>query len=261
MSSNYGAVKSSKLKFKGEKKRSKRKRKEESTQEGESWVDSDPTARHRVWWIVRDMLDVKGSVLFELAESTSYVIACEDTTISIGDVRQQSEGPENAEIFTALPGSGDNKIAIKTGYDKFLSVATDGSISGKSEAIGVREEFLVEFEEGFQTLKGCNGRYVTVQTDGTIGCTAEECKENNKIQIRTRGDKCRKVETLAEKEKKGTVRSYEINYVKIFQKFQDKKLKLSKNSTRDLKKARKDGNFHEEMLDRREKMKSDKYCM
>ena len=69
------------------------------------------------------------------------------------------------------------------------------------------------------------------------------------------------METLAEKEKRGSVREYETNYVKMYQKFQDKKLKISKNSVKDLKVARKEGRFHEEMLDRREKMKSDRYCM
>ena len=69
------------------------------------------------------------------------------------------------------------------------------------------------------------------------------------------------METLAEKEKRGNVREYETNYVKMYQKFQDKKLKISKNSVKDLKVARKEGRFHEEMLDRREKMKSDRYCM
>lgn len=69
------------------------------------------------------------------------------------------------------------------------------------------------------------------------------------------------METLAEKEKRGNVREYETNYVKMFQKFQDKKLKISKDSIKDLKIARKEGRFHEQMLDRREKMKSDRYCM
>lgn len=260
MSSNYESVKSSKLKFKGEKKKRKRKRQEENKESDGTW-DDDETARHRVWWIIRDILDVKGSVLLEDKVSTSYVMACEDATVALGDVRDQSEGPENAEIFTALPGSAADKLAIKTGYDKFLSVALDGSISGRSEAIGAREEFQISFDDGFQVLKGCNGRYLTFNSDGTIGCTLEEIKDNTKVIMRTRGDKERKVQTLAEKEKQGSVREYETNYVKMFQKFQDKKLKISKNGTKDLKVARKDGRFHEEMLDRREKMKSDRYCM
>lgn len=261
MSRNYDSVNSTKLKLKGAKKKRKRKRQDgDPSDTSSSWTD-DGTARHRVWWMVRNILDVKGSVLLEHLESTSYVAAAEDASILLGDVREQHEGPENAEIFTALPGSAPDKIAIKSGYDKFLTVAMDGSISGRSEAIGCREEFHVAFHEEYQVLKGCNGRYLTFNSDGTIGCTAEEVKENNKIIVRTRGDKEAKAETVAEIEKTGSVREYEKNYVKLFQKFQDKKLKISTNSSKELKYARKDGRFHEEMLDRREKMKSDRYCM
>lgn len=44
------------------------------------------------------------------------------------------------------------QISLKTGYDKLLSVSVDGSIHGTAEAIGVREEFTVLFEEGFQVI-------------------------------------------------------------------------------------------------------------
>lgn len=257
MSSNYEAARGSKLKFKGEKK--KRKRKREDASAGAAWVE-DPTARHRVWWVSRDMMDVKGSVVIESVPSTQYAFACEDTSVTLGEVREQSEGPNNAEIFTALPGSAADKISLKTGYDKLLSVSVDGSIHGTAEAIGVREEFTVLFEEGFQVLKGCNGRYVSFE-GGALTATSEVIKEEHKILIRTRGDKERKVLTLAEKEKLGSVHEYETNYVKMFQKFQDKKLKICQDGSKNLKEARKKGNFHEEMLDRREKMKSDRYCM
>ena len=53
------------------------------------------------------------------------------------------------EFIHILPISSP-QLAIKTGYDKFLSVALDGSISGRSEAIGAREEFQISFDDGFQ---------------------------------------------------------------------------------------------------------------
>lgn len=52
----------------------------------------------------------------------------------------------------------------------------------------------------------------------------------------------------------------ELDYVKRFQKFQDKKIKLCKETTDQLKKAKDEGKLHESLLDRRSKMKADRYC-
>ena len=48
--------------------------------------------------------------------------------------------------------------------------------------------------------------------------------------------------------------------MKKFQSFQDRNLRLSEEDASKLKKARMQGSLHEEMLNRREKMKADRYC-
>lgn len=52
----------------------------------------------------------------------------------------------------------------------------------------------------------------------------------------------------------------ELSYVKKFQSFQDRRLRISDEAVSDLKKAKRQGNIHEKLLDRREKMKADRYC-
>lgn len=47
---------------------------------------------------------------------------------------------------------------------------------------------------------------------------------------------------------------------KKFQKFQDKKLKINEGGASELKRAKVEGNLHETLLDRRSKMKADRYC-
>jgi len=45
-----------------------------------------------------------------------------------------------------------------------------------------------------------------------------------------------------------------------FQKFQDKKLRVNTNDRSELEQARTEGKLHEALLDRRSKMKADRYC-
>jgi protein FRG1 len=65
---------------------------------------------------------------------------------------------------------------------------------------------------------------------------------------------------LPEEERADDLKNVELNYVKKFQKFQDKKIKLSSGDVKDLHAAKDEGYLHEKLLDRREKMKSDRYC-
>lgn len=64
----------------------------------------------------------------------------------------------------------------------------------------------------------------------------------------------------------GSLKSMEESYVKKFQSYQDmafkegSKIKVSKEERKRLKKQLKDGKLHEEMLNRRSKMKADKFC-
>lgn len=61
-------------------------------------------------------------------------------------------------------------------------------------------------------------------------------------------------------EETGDIGQVEINYVKKFQKFQDKRLRVNQGDRATLEKAKEAGTLHEALLDRRSKMKADRYC-
>lgn len=73
-------------------------------------------------------------------------------------------------------------------------------------------------------------------------------------------EKSAKKRELPTEEQSEDLRNVEYNYVMKFQKFQDKKVKLSNEDKTELDNAKQGGYLHEKLLDRREKMKADRYC-
>lgn len=55
------------------------------------------------------------------------------------------EGPSPEEILTAFPVN-ESKVAIKSGYGKYLRVDGDGAVTGRSDAVGPMEQWEPVFE-------------------------------------------------------------------------------------------------------------------
>ena len=56
------------------------------------------------------------------------------------------EGPSPPEQFTAVKLS-DSRIALKSGYGKYLGINSDGLVVGRSDAIGPREQWEPVFQD------------------------------------------------------------------------------------------------------------------
>ena len=80
------------------------------------------------------------------------------------------------------------------------------------------------------------------------------------IFFRSNGEREEDKKDVLPSEEVGEVGDVELNYVRKFQKFQNHKIKISNEDRTALVKAKKEGDLHEVLLDRRSKMKADRYC-
>lgn len=263
MADSYSFVKGGKLKLKGHKDKKQKhkkhkKRKHDEIETEAPKPDKGDGDRHGGWWVVKKFDDITGNTAIEM-EDMRYISAQDNGRFKLGPPRDEGEEPDAIEILTAVK-INDTKIALKSGYGKYLGIDASDHVTGRADAIGAREQWEPVFQEGKMALNGSNNCFMSFNDDGDIVCTSKKAGEREMLKIRV-NEKVEK-DPLDDipLEERGKIKDAEINYVKKFQSFQDRKLKISKEEVSSLKKAKKDGTLHECMLDRREKMKADRYC-
>jgi len=256
-----------KLKLKGasssssSKKKTAKKRKLDTSTTDEAKEDE---MVHGGAWLVDNAEQVTGPVCIEL-QTQMYAHGLDNGLFVLGAPHAKGEPPEPQEILTAIL-INEKQVAFKSGYGKYLSVNSAGLLIARSDAISPKEYFEIVFDyeyDGRKTyLKASNDGYLTVNSDGDLVALPEK-KPESALSLRclTKKDSLNKLnKDLPDEEKSEDLRNVEINYVKKFQKFQDHKLKMSTEDVKDLDQAKQSGYLHEKLLDRREKMKSDRYC-
>jgi len=263
--SEYTQVKIGKLKLKGsssDKKKSKKKKKRKHGEDGDT-TDETPTIdddakSHDGWWRVKSFDQLTGGNVALQLHNTSYVFARDNGTLSCGELHTQlPKGPVEEEIFTMIKISA-TKVAFKSGYGKYISVNACGDILARSEAVGPQEQIEIVIEDERLALQGHNGQFITLTDQRELKARSATAKEKEIISLRTNISRTKKKKVS--EEDSCDVRDFEIKYVKDFQSFEDRKLRLHEGPKSSLEKARSVGKLHEAMLDRREKMKADRYC-
>ncbi|CAL8091228.1 unnamed protein product [Orchesella dallaii] len=263
MSGLYSIAKGGKLKLKGEKKAPKKKKRkaDEVGKPGSSLSkrreEEADTEKHGGWWDAKKFEEMVGAVALEFRKQT-YMKSLDDGSFTLGGPHDEGEGPHPEEIFTAIR-INDDKIAIKSGYGKYLGVEKDGSITGRSDAVGAHEQWEPVFEEGKIALLAHNGYFMSADPDDdSIVASSRKAGDAEMVVIRCQTERVEKDDTPTEE--RGSIKDIELNYVKKFQKFQDKRMRLSKEDSEEVRRARAEGRLHESLLDRRAKMKADRYC-
>ena len=196
-----------------------------------------------------------------------YIRALDNGLFILGAAHSPGETPDPEEILTAIKFSSTH-IALKSGYNKYLSIDSKSRLTGRSDAIGSREQFEPVFQDSKLALLGSNGCFLSADEDNEelpyIIAKSLTAGPNEMIKIRNNIDpevvRKEREAKLKPEEEKGSLKEAEINYVKKFQSFQDKKLRINSDKTVCLKEAKDTGKLHEVLLDRRAKMKSDKFC-
>ena len=117
------------------------------------------------------------------------------------------------------------------------------------------------FQDGKLAILGPNNRFLSLDSDSeTLICDKQKAGDDEMVKVRSNAEREEDKKEVIPDEEQGNVGQVELNYVKKFQKFQDHKIKLCNDDRKALMKAKAEGDFHEVMLDRRAKMKADRYC-
>jgi len=266
--SDYSQVKIGKLKLKGsgsvKKKNKKKKRKLPEFNDGNEIPEDDDAQDHGGWWQIKSFDHLNGGNVAVQLYNTSYLFARDNGTLVCGDPHHESDyGPAEEEVYTMIKIS-NTKVALKSGYGKYISVNAMGNVVARSEAVGPQEQLEVVIEDEKVALQGHNGYFLTITDGQEVKALSSTAKEKEIVSLRTNISRAKKKKV--NEEDVCDVRELEIKHVKNsqsfskFSKYEDRKLLLHEGPKSSLEKARTAGKLHEAMLDRREKMKADRYC-
>ncbi|TDL24866.1 hypothetical protein BD410DRAFT_785590 [Rickenella mellea] len=282
-------VRPTKLKFKGEK--SKKKRKREGDDEGGSPSrrrDEDDSGE--TWVLPANATEIRGPTFVVHPSDPSPICVTYDATrgkIILNSLDKHRENEEDGEpdapqplidrtpndvsqvwVTTRVAGSPTINLRTGTGEGKFLSCDQHGLVSAYREARGPQEEWtpvvlpdgMVAFMNVYEKYLGVDevaGGTLTLRGDSeTVGFNERFwVKIQNKYKKEATEEERKKKEGIAEKP---TIDEAATN--QIYQTWGAGKIVVSQDDKKELKKARKEGRLSEALLDRRSKLKSDRFC-
>ncbi|KAL4785354.1 FRG1-like family-domain-containing protein [Aspergillus varians] len=231
----------------------------EDSAEDQSWVSADTTS------------DISGPILIVLpsdpptciaSDMYGKVYASELENLVEGDART-AEPHDVRQVWVATRVAGTEGLSLKGGHGRYLSCDKYGIFSATASAISQHESFLIHPSPDIpgtffmQTLGGAG------ETDTFVGM-----KEGNK-GIEIRGDEASlsfQTTMRIRMQARFKPRIKASKETKAREKVTRKELEevvgraLDESEVKRLRKARREGNFHEEMLDVRVRGKHDKFA-
>ncbi|KAG1891175.1 FRG1-like family-domain-containing protein [Suillus subluteus] len=273
-------VRSTQLKFKGDK--IKKKRKREHHDEGSSSKRVDEDEDPETWVLPENATEIRGPTFIVHPSDPSPISVNFDSTrnkiiLSSLDKDSTSDTPplldrtptEVAQVWvtTRVAGSATINLRTGTGEGKFLSCDKHGIVSAFREARGPEEEWTpVLLPDGMVAFMNVYENYLSV--DEVAGGSLQLRGDSEEVGFRERFwlKIQSKYKKEAHEEKKKREAGSELTVIDetstnhVHQAWGAGRSVVSKEDRRELKRARKEGRLAEALLDRRAKLKSDRFC-
>lgn len=273
-------VRSTQLKFKGDKIKKKRKREHNDESSTSKRVDEDEDPE--TWVLPGNATEIRGPTFIVHPSDPSPISVNFDSTrnkiiLSSLDKDSTSDTPplldrtptEVAQVWvtTRVAGSATINLRTGTGEGKFLSCDKHGIVSAFREARGPEEEWTpVLLPDGMVAFMNVYENYLSV--DEVAGGSLQLRGDSEEVGFRERFwlKIQSKYKKEAHEEKKKREAGSELTVIDetstnhIHQAWGAGRSVVSKQDKRELKRARKEGRLAEALLDRRAKLKSDRFC-
>lgn len=273
-------VRSTQLKFKGDKIKKKRKREHNDESSTSKRVDEDEDPE--TWVLPENATEIRGPTFIVHPSDPSPISVNFDSTrnkiiLSSLDKDSTFDTPplldrtptEVAQVWvtTRVAGSATINLRTGTGEGKFLSCDKHGIVSAFREARGPEEEWTpVLLPDGMVAFMNVYENYLSV--DEVAGGSLQLRGDSEEVGFRERFwlKIQSKYKKEAHEEKKKREAGSELTVIDetstnhIHQAWGAGRSVVSKQDKRELKRARKEGRLAEALLDRRAKLKSDRFC-
>lgn len=256
------------LVFKGEKKPKKRKRTDDAPREAPAPEDQDDVENDDSWVSADTPDDVSGPVVVVLPSSPPSALSCDANgkvfTVEIENIVDgnpaSAEPHDVRQVWVANRIVGTEHFRFKGHHGKYLSCDDHGILSATTEAVSSRESFLLVPSE--------NGRFRIQTFRGTFLCVKGPSSSKPNAQPELRGDADEDADGTAchvrmQARFKPRIKASKAEKAK--EKISRRELeaaagrKLDEDEVRKLKRGKKEGDYHERLLEIKTKSKHDKY--
>ncbi|KAI8055993.1 FRG1-like family-domain-containing protein [Syncephalis plumigaleata] len=298
--SDYRAIKSARLSFKGEKKKKKKSKKNTSTEQHDDDATTSTTTTNqrdltaRGWSTVTDRAQL-GGPLFLLYNSTPLrclTVTEEMHQLYFSLISEQSDG--DVSLNEAEPNdvlqvfvirqvtAGGNSYTLRSSTGHYLSADKFGVVTCNKEAAGPTEEWQPVIREDGVAWQSVYGKFLSIEIDeyekqqqaSTTTTTSRGKYSGPRIRadaenITFREVFCVKYQANNVHDRKRTAahheidlddETYELQQAKRYQSWSGGVTRVANEDKHKLKRAKREGHLAQALLDRREKLKADRYC-